>query len=208
MRLKSIPLRDPEIVEAEARTYWRANAEKVRTTSLTSLTACVRRIDVALQQGRRIRVQRVVLLLPAKVAACIRSMFATARLPAAMTSCCAMTPALGTPIRSDTASANVWKPPWWSWSVAITASRSKPPTGNAVTPTTGFISIRLGPVTGPTTTTPTNDPLLGWSVVVSEVSGFASLSTRVYAHAPFVNDEGFGLCIACGCGWRITDFTD
>ena len=75
MRLKSIPLRDPEIVEAEARTYWRANAEKVRTTSLTSLTACVRRIDVALQQGRRIRVQRVVLLLPAKVAACIRSMF-------------------------------------------------------------------------------------------------------------------------------------
>jgi len=150
----------------------------------------------------------VVLLLPAKVAACIRSMFATARLPAAMTSCCAMTPALGTPIRSDTASANVWKPPWWSWSVAITASRSKPPTGNAVTPTTGFISIRLGPVTGPTTTTPTNDPLLGWSVVVSEVSGFASLSTRVYAHAPFVNDESFGLCIACGCGWQITDFTD
>ena len=28
MRLKSIPLRDPEIVEAEARTYWRGNAEK------------------------------------------------------------------------------------------------------------------------------------------------------------------------------------
>ena len=98
----------------------------------------------------------------------------------------------------DTALSNVRKPPWWSWSVAITASRSKPPTGNAVTPTTGFISIRLGPVAGPTTTTPTNDPLLGWSVVVSEVSGFASLSTRVYAHAPFVNDECFGVVDADG----------
>ena len=55
MRLKPIPLRDPEIVEAEARTYWRGNAEKVPTTSLTSLTVCVRQIDVALQQGQRIR---------------------------------------------------------------------------------------------------------------------------------------------------------
>ena len=40
MRLKPIPLRDPEIVEAEARTYWRGNAEKVPTTSLTLLTVC------------------------------------------------------------------------------------------------------------------------------------------------------------------------
>jgi len=150
----------------------------------------------------------VVLLLPAKVAACIRSMFCDSKATRCYDVVLRYDTRTWDAIWRDTASANVWKPPWWSWSVAITASRSKPPTGNAVTPTTGFISIRLGPVAGPTTTTPTNDPLLGWSVVVSEVSGFASLSTRVYAHAPFVNDEGFGLCIGCGCGWQITDFTD
>jgi hypothetical protein len=76
MSLKPIPLRDPEVIAAEAKERWHGNDEKVPTTTLKGLT--VRGIELSSRYQKADEyeeMQRVVALLPYRAAGAVGSMF-------------------------------------------------------------------------------------------------------------------------------------
>ena len=108
MNLKPIPLRDPEIVEAEAREWRRENIEKVPTTSLTSLTVRGVELTSRYNKAHKFEAMQLAVLARTSMAACIRSIWCDSKCTAATPSCFAAAP--GTPAWRCP-SRNVWATP-------------------------------------------------------------------------------------------------
>ena len=191
MNLKPIPLRDPEIVEAEAREWRRENIEKVPTTSLTSLTVRGVELTSRYNKAHKFEAMQLAVLARTSMAACIRSIWCDSESTACYTvvlRCSTWDARLALPFAECLGDAFLNIQGGFDFINAEAAT---------ATPTTGFPLARIG--------RPRTKKLVG---VVSEVSDPLSLSTRVYAHAPFVNDEVFGLCIVVDADGRsLTSLT-